>query len=39
MSAGEIVASQVGNVHHPEHPGLEDFDDVMLRGNGGAGVD
>ncbi len=33
----EIVASQVGNVHHPEHPGLEDFGDVMLRGNGGAG--
>ena len=33
----EIVASQVGNVHHPEHPGLEDFGDVMLRGNGGTG--
>ena len=33
----EIVASQVGNVHHPEYPGLEDFGDVMLRGNGGTG--
>ena len=33
----EIVASQVGNVHHPENPGLEDFGDVMLRGNGGTG--
>jgi len=33
----DVVASQVGNVHHPEHPALEDFGDVMLRGNGGAG--
>jgi predicted dehydrogenase len=33
----EVVASQVGNVHHPEYPGLEDFGDVMLRGNGGTG--
>src|SRR5262245_39145942 len=33
----EIVASQVGNVHHPQHPGLEDFGDVMLRGDGGVG--
>jgi predicted dehydrogenase len=33
----QIIASQVGNVHHPEHPGLEDFGDVMLRGNGGTG--
>jgi predicted dehydrogenase len=32
-----VVASQVGNVHHPDHPGLEDFGDVMVRGNGGAG--
>ena len=34
---GRIVASQVGNVHHPQYPGLEDFGDVMLRGNGGTG--
>src|SRR4051812_14134911 len=33
----EVVASQVGNVHHPEYPGLEDFGDVMLRGDGGSG--
>jgi predicted dehydrogenase len=34
---GEVVASQVGNVHHPDYPGLEDFGDVMLRGDGGTG--
>ena len=28
----EIVASQVANYHHPEHPEFEDFGDVMLRG-------
>jgi predicted dehydrogenase len=33
----EIVASQVGNLNHPNYPGLEDFGDVMLRGNGGTG--
>jgi predicted dehydrogenase len=33
----EILASQVGNVSHPQHPGLEDFGDAMVRGNGGAG--
>ncbi len=33
----EVVASQVGNFHHPQHPGLEDFGDVMMRGNGGTG--
>lgn len=33
----EIVASQVGNVNHPQWPGLEDFGDVMLRGDGGMG--
>jgi predicted dehydrogenase len=32
-----VVASQVGNVHHPQYPGLEDFGDVMLRGDGGTG--
>ena len=31
------MASQVGNVHHPQYPGLEDFGDVMLRGDEGAG--
>lgn len=33
----EIVASQVGNVHHPQYPKFEDFGDAMLRGNGGMG--
>ena len=33
----EVMMSQVGNVHHPETPLFEDFGDVMLRGNGGAG--
>jgi len=33
----EIVGSQVRNANHPEYPELEDFGDVMLRGNGGSG--
>ncbi len=33
----DIVASQAGNLGHPQHPGLEDFGDVMLRGDGGLG--
>jgi predicted dehydrogenase len=33
----EVVASQVGNVHHPQYPGLEDFGDVIVRGEGGTG--
>lgn len=32
-----IVASQVGNVHHPQYPQFEDFGDVMLKGNQGVG--
>lgn len=32
-----VVASQVGNVHSPQYPGLEDFGDAMVRGNGGVG--
>lgn len=36
-SRAEVVASQVGNLRHPQYPGLEDFGDVMLRGDGGAG--
>ena len=27
----------MGNVHHPEYPGLEDFGDVMVTGDGGTG--
>ncbi len=33
----QVVASQVGNLHHPDKPLFEDFGDVMLRGNGGVG--
>ena len=33
----EIVASQIGNLDHPRYPGLEDFGDVMLRGDHGTG--
>ncbi|MBW3628206.1 MAG: Gfo/Idh/MocA family oxidoreductase [Gemmatimonadetes bacterium] len=36
-TSGEIVASQVGNLHHPQWPGLEDFGDAMIQGNGGTG--
>jgi predicted dehydrogenase len=36
-TTAEVVTSQIGNLHHPEHPGLEDFGDVMLRGDGGTG--
>lgn len=32
-----VVASQVGNLHHPDKPLFEDFGDVMMRGNGGMG--
>jgi predicted dehydrogenase len=32
-----VVASQVGNIHHPDKPLFEDFGDVMLSGNGGTG--
>jgi predicted dehydrogenase len=36
-TSAEVVASQVGNFHHPDHPGFEDFGDVMVRGDGGTG--
>jgi predicted dehydrogenase len=31
----EVVAAQVGNVHHPQYPTFEDFGDVVLRGDAG----
>jgi predicted dehydrogenase len=34
---GEIVAAQVANLRHPEHPHFEDFGDMMLRGDKGLG--
>jgi predicted dehydrogenase len=33
----DIVAAQVGNVHHPQYPEFDDFGDVMIRGNNGTG--
>ena len=33
----QVLVSQVGNVHHPDKPLFEDFGDVLLSGNGGAG--
>ncbi len=32
-----IVASQIGNIHHPQYPQFEDFGDVMIKGNKGTG--
>ena len=36
-TTAEVVAAQVGNLAHPEWPLLEDFGDVMVRGDGGLG--
>jgi predicted dehydrogenase len=33
----DVVCSQAGNVHLSQYPGLEDFGDAMVRGDGGAG--
>jgi predicted dehydrogenase len=33
----EVVAAQVANYKHPEHPELEDFGDMVLRGDRGTG--
>jgi predicted dehydrogenase len=32
-----VVASQTGNLAHPQHPKFEDFGDMMIAGNGGTG--
>jgi predicted dehydrogenase len=34
---GDVVASQVGNIHNQKYPAFEDFGDVVLRGDRGAG--
>ena len=34
---GDVVASQIGNVHYPNHPNFEDFGDLTLRGDKGTG--
>src|SRR5258708_1548178 len=36
-TTAEVVASQVGNLAHPETPEFEDFGDAVVRGNGGTG--
>jgi predicted dehydrogenase len=36
-TSAEILASQTGNVYHPQYNKFEDFGDVMVKGNGGAG--
>ena len=33
----DIVCAQAGNVHYPQYPEFEDFGDVMVKGNQGAG--
>ncbi|MBA2589721.1 MAG: Gfo/Idh/MocA family oxidoreductase [Alphaproteobacteria bacterium] len=33
----EVVASQVANLRHPDHPHFQDFGDMMLRGDAGFG--
>ena len=33
----DVVASQVANFNNPQYPGLEDFGDAMVRGDGGSG--
>src|SRR5262245_50358658 len=33
----EVVTAQVANYHHPDYPELEDFGDLVLRGDGGTG--
>ena len=35
--SADVVASQVGNLNNPQYPGLEDFGDTMVRGDGGTG--
>jgi len=33
----EVVASQIANLQHPQHPHFQDFGDMMLQGNNGCG--
>lgn len=33
----DVLCSQVGNVHNTQYPGLEDFGDATVRGDGGSG--
>lgn len=36
-TSAEVVAAQVGNYKHPQHPEFEDFGDLTLRGRAPAG--
>ncbi|MEO8414482.1 MAG: Gfo/Idh/MocA family oxidoreductase [Ginsengibacter sp.] len=36
-TSADIVASQVANVNHPQYPEFEDFGDIMVTGDRGAG--
>jgi predicted dehydrogenase len=36
-TTADVVAAQVGNLAHPAYPGLEDFGDMLLHGDGGCG--
>ena len=36
-TTADVTASQVANVNHPQHAQFQDFGDMMLHGNGGAG--
>jgi predicted dehydrogenase len=36
-TTADVTASQIANVHYPKYPKFQDFGDVMLHGNGGAG--
>ena len=33
----DVVSAQVGNVHNAQYPSFEDFGDMVVRGDGGAG--
>ncbi len=36
-TTAEVTASRAGNLNHPNRPKFQDFGDMMLQGNGGAG--
>jgi predicted dehydrogenase len=36
-TTAEVTASQIANANHQDHPKFQDFGDMMLHGNGGAG--
>ena len=36
-TTAEVTASQIANVNYKDHPKFQDFGDMMMHGNGGAG--